>query len=176
MSAREALINAYDFYIRTPDSAGDNDLGARGSKITTRRKSRAPSWSVDPQHATQTRQKAVNTTKLVGDAMMAGKIISAAERGDPHVGAYARIYYGNPLRGDYAKLYGYLAGVCLKRTGGNMEMLSSGHELIKAYAMNRLNTVDQAVNNPRIDDIVISLILSLDRGCLSRVGVLLANS
>jgi len=169
MSNRDILINAYNFYHRTPESAGDGDLGARGGRITKRR-------SKNPQHAKQSKSKAINTTNLIANALQAGKIIAAAERGQRHVGAYSRIYYGHSLRGDSSLLYGYLAGVVLKRLQGKIEHLHKGHNLIVSYATNTTVDPGEIDSNQEVDQIITRLIHSLDSGVLSRVGKELSNT
>lgn len=172
MKAREALIRAYAFYTLKPDGAGDGDLGAKGgASIRRARTKRGPHWAVDPQKATQSKAKSINTNSIVCNALTAGKIISAAEGKDSKSGAYARIYYSDsPLKTDYTVLYGYLAGVCLNRLRGKIEDLRHADSLIRCFAQCVKPDHDQIVSNEKVYDILETLINGLDKSCLIRVG------
>lgn len=107
MSAREQLIRAYAFSTLKPSSGGDFDLGARGTHKPIGRKSRGK--FTDPMHCSESKRKAINSSSIVMNALIAGKIISAAEGERPYQGAYSRIYYSEaPMRRDKAVLGSYL--------------------------------------------------------------------
>ena len=107
MSARDHLIRAYAFGTLKPSSGGDFDLGARGTHKPVGRKSRGK--YTDPMHCTESKRKAINTTNIVMNALIAGKIISAAEGKRDYQGAYSRLYYSeSPRKRDKAILGAYL--------------------------------------------------------------------
>lgn len=171
MSAREHLIRAYAFSTLKPSSGGDFDLGARGTHEPCRRKSRGK--FTDPQHAKQSKQKAINTSNIIMNGLIAGKIISRAEGKDPTQAAYARVYYSEGARNiDSATLAYHFTKVLL-----DDEKLKSGlfdsYEAISAYARGKVAFCGQAREDVirKLDHIVYCL----DRKVLTRVGIYLRD-
>lgn len=142
MSARENLIRAYAFSTLKPSSGGDFDLGARGTHEPCRRKSRGK--FTDPQYAKQSKQKAINTSNIIMNGLIAGKIISSAEGNKAHRQAFSRIYYSEaPMRRDTAILGSYLTRRVLE-----VESLKNGilecSDVILKYATGRAAMRGQA--------------------------------
>lgn len=171
MSAREQLIRAYAFSTLKPSSGGDFDLGARETHEPCRRKSRGK--FTDPQHAKQSKQKAINTSNIIMNGLIAGKIISKAEGDKRYQAAYSRIFYSEGARNsDSAALAYYLTSVLLQD-----EKLKSGifesHEAISAYARGKVAFCGQAREDVirKLDQIIYSL----DRKVLTSVGIYLRD-
>lgn len=142
MSSREQLIRAYAFSTLKPSSGGDFDLGAKGTHEPCRRRPRGK--FTDPQHAKQSKQKAINTSNIIMNGLIAGKIISAAEGNKAHRAAFSRIYYSEaPLRRDTAILGSYLTRRVLE-----VENLKNGilecSDVILKYATGRAAMRGQA--------------------------------
>jgi len=166
MSAREALIRAYAFSTLKRDAGGDFDIGAKGTHDPIRRKSRGR--FTDPEHHRQTRQKAINTTNIVMNGMIAGKIIAAAEGFKKYQGAYSRVYYSDsPRRADHAILGAYLTKRLLETQKGTGRMLGAS-SLILAYCSN--NTLPFICDNVIKNELDI-IIGRLDNKVLRAVGI-----
>lgn len=142
MSARDQLIRAYAFSTLKPSSGGDFDLGARGTHEPCRRRSRGK--FTDPQHAKQSKQKAINTSNIIMNGLIAGKIISAAEGNKSHRQAFSRIYFSEaPLRRDNAILGSYLTRRVLEVENLKSEVLECSDVILK-YASGKAAMRGQA--------------------------------
>lgn len=175
MSAREALIRAYAFHTLKPSSGGDFDLGARGTHDPVRRRAKLIKfddirYSSDPVHAKQSKQKSINTTQIIMNGLIAGKIISAAEGRKKYQGAYSRVYYSDsPRKADNAILGAYLTKRLLDTQKGTGKLLGAS-EIILAYCANRPtpHKFDSDIKND-----LDRIINYLDRGLTIRVGLVL---
>ena len=85
-------------------------------------------------HCTENKRKAVDTNRIVMNALIAGKIISAAEGVKDHHGAFSRLHYSDrPTRRDKAILARYLADRVIKEKNRRISILDAS-ELILYYS------------------------------------------
>jgi len=176
MTARDELIKAYAFYTLRKDSAGDYDMGAAITHDPVRRKAQVREcgkvkYKVDPYYFSDNNQKAVDTTRIVGAACRAGKIISAAEGEELHTQAYSRVYYSDSATNkDKAQLAHYLTKILRNRLGGRGHLLVHGYKVIVAFSKSKEPDHNDIMSNSLVYDVTRNLIINLDKGCLKRVS------